>query len=294
MADYQILKEAVAAVIKNNGNQEITGDLLQTTLFSMINTLGTGYQFAGVADGAVIPGTPDAKLFYIAKGPGIYENFNNLVVNRGELAIFFIPEGYGSWYKMAAKVGDSGGYKLYDATIYAYGSLPARPTDGGYYFLFADRISGNVKYRYIFTSSPDVDEGNWTMLTTAFRIALASGESSSVGQTPISASSQNVNARISDALKERRLIYNGYGSASTWEGLMSTIQAVTQEGEDLDFIEQIAMSGIGAPVAISLDSGESFGYLTYRNYTQAGYWVLRFGDYAEMGYNNDGYYIHEL
>lgn len=106
MASYDILKESIAAVIKENGNQEITGKLLQQTLFAMVNTLGAGYEFAGVADQAVIPGTPDAKLFYVAKGPGTYLNFNNLVVNDGELAFFFIPSGYSSWSKMAVNVVD--------------------------------------------------------------------------------------------------------------------------------------------------------------------------------------------
>lgn len=104
MADYQILKESIAAVIKENGNQEITGNLLQATLYAMVNALGSGYQFAGVADQEVIPGTPDAKLFYIAAGAGIYPDFNNLVVNQDELAIFFIPEGYSSWYKLSVQV----------------------------------------------------------------------------------------------------------------------------------------------------------------------------------------------
>ena len=108
MANYDILKESIAAVIKENGNQEITGNLLQQTLFAMVNTLGGGYEFAGVADQAVIPGTPDTKLFYIAAGPGVYANFGGITVNNGELAIFFIPEGYGSWYKQSAQITNSG------------------------------------------------------------------------------------------------------------------------------------------------------------------------------------------
>lgn len=106
MANYDILKESIAAVIKENGNQEITGNLLQQTLLAIVNTLGSGYQFAGVADAAVIPGTPDAKLFYVAKGPGTYLNFNNLVVNPGEIAVFFQPEGYSAWYKQTVNVVD--------------------------------------------------------------------------------------------------------------------------------------------------------------------------------------------
>lgn len=161
MADYQILKEAVAAVIKDNGNNEITGDLMQSTLFAIINTLGTGYQFAGVADAAVVPGTPDAKLFYVAKGPGTYLNFNNLVVNDGELAFFFIPSGYSSWYKMAVPLVGSG-FTLYSPERFNVAELPARPTDGKKYYLIAYRIVSNSIYReYLYTSQPLVDGGMW-------------------------------------------------------------------------------------------------------------------------------------
>lgn len=161
MADYQILKEAVAAVIKDNGNNEITGDLMQSALFAIINTLGTGYQFAGVADAAVIPGTPDAKLFYVAKGPGTYLNFNNLVVNDGELAFFFIPSGGSSWYKMAVPLVGSG-FALYSPQRFNAEELPARPTDGKKYYLIAYRIvSGNVYREYLYTSQPTVDGAMW-------------------------------------------------------------------------------------------------------------------------------------
>ena len=161
MADYQILKEAVAAVIKDNGNNEITGDLLQSTLVAIINTLGTGYQFAGVADAAVIPGTPDAKLFYVAKGPGTYLNFNNLVVNDGELAFFFIPSGGSSWYKMAVPLVGSG-FALYSPERFSTTELPARPTDGKKYYLIAYRIVSNSIYReYLYTSDPAVNGGAW-------------------------------------------------------------------------------------------------------------------------------------
>ena len=176
MADYQIIKEAVAAVIKNNGNQEITGDLLQTTLFSMINTLGTGYQFAGVADGAVVPGTPDAKLFYIAKGPGVYNHFSNLVVNPGELAIFFIPEGYGSWYKMAVPIGVAG-FAMYGIGRYPYGSLPAIPTVQGRYFVIAYRVVSGIYYEYLYTSDPAVNGGVWTNVRQTGRMRVLANES---------------------------------------------------------------------------------------------------------------------
>ena len=38
MGNYDELKQAVSDVIKTNGNQEITGQVLQNTLLSIINT----------------------------------------------------------------------------------------------------------------------------------------------------------------------------------------------------------------------------------------------------------------
>ena len=49
-----------------------------------------GYLYEGVAvltPTQTNPGTPSEKVFYIASEPGTYTNFNNLVVNNGEVAI---------------------------------------------------------------------------------------------------------------------------------------------------------------------------------------------------------------
>lgn len=86
MANYQTLKTAIQQVVKTNGNNEITGALMQQTLLSMVNSLGAGYQFTGIATPTTNPGTPDQKVFYIA-GEGEYQNFS-LKVFPGELAVF--------------------------------------------------------------------------------------------------------------------------------------------------------------------------------------------------------------
>ena len=80
MSNYANLKSAIQSVIKTNGNNEITGQLLQNELLAMITTLGYGYQFIGVASPDTVPGTPDAKVFYIAYTPGTYTNFGGIVV----------------------------------------------------------------------------------------------------------------------------------------------------------------------------------------------------------------------
>lgn len=96
MADYATLKAAIQQVVKTNGNNEITGALLQQSLLAMINSLGADYQFAGVATPSTNPGTPDQNIFYIASNPGIYANFNSLTINDGEIAIF---KYNGTWTK---------------------------------------------------------------------------------------------------------------------------------------------------------------------------------------------------
>lgn len=274
MADYQILKEAVSAVIKNNGNQEITGDLLQSTLFSIINTLGTGYQFAGVASSAVVPGTPDAKLFYVAEGPGIYDHFNNLVVNDGELAFFIIPGGGASWYKMAVPIGIVG-YALFSDTVYDYSSLPAKPTDKRCYFLFADRVVSYIKYRYLFTSNPNVDGGAWKSITTMYRIRMAVNEQSTVGNTPAVPSVQYLENYIAQR-QEIKLVYSGLGSAREWDDFVDAVEPLDQMSADLQVVEAIAANGSAHPVSISVDGGINFSYLISRSYEQ-GLWTLVFG-----------------
>lgn len=75
MADWSDLKAAVAEVIKTNGNQEITGQILQNTLNSIISNVGKDCSFAGIATPTTNPGAPDGNVFYLASEPGTYSNF---------------------------------------------------------------------------------------------------------------------------------------------------------------------------------------------------------------------------
>lgn len=86
MANYNRLKDAIITVIKTNGNNEITGVLLQQVLLAMIGSLGTGYQFAGVLTSETVLGQSDKRLFYIAP-PGEYDN--NFVVPGGCLGLVY-------------------------------------------------------------------------------------------------------------------------------------------------------------------------------------------------------------
>ena len=101
MANYATLKTAIKNVIKTNGNNEITGQLLQQSLLSMINSLGYGYQFVGVATPTTNPGTPDAKVFYIANGKGTYTKFGSLEITEDEVVILYYDT---AWHKVATGI----------------------------------------------------------------------------------------------------------------------------------------------------------------------------------------------
>ena len=93
MANYATLKTAIEAVIKTNGNNEITGSILQQSLLAMINSLGAEYQFKGVATPDTDPGTPDYNVIYVAGTTGTYVNFDNKKIDGG----IWLFKYNGSW-----------------------------------------------------------------------------------------------------------------------------------------------------------------------------------------------------
>lgn len=83
MANWTTLKAAIANVIKTNGNQEITGAVLQNTLNSIISTVGENATFVGIATPTTNPGAPDGNVFYFATQAGTYTNFGSVELNEG-------------------------------------------------------------------------------------------------------------------------------------------------------------------------------------------------------------------
>ena len=118
MANYAILKEAVQNVIKTNGNQEITGENLQTVLLSIINSLGADYQFAGVATPSTPTGTTDENIFYIT-GNVTFENFGQTAVTIpvGSIGVFKYS---GAWSNSVVKLFDG----IDEQPIYGSTNLP--------------------------------------------------------------------------------------------------------------------------------------------------------------------------
>ena len=74
---YDQIKESIKAVIKENGNYEITGNVLQAVLLSMVDTLGPEYQFLGIATKSTVPVVVEGNSFYITTEVGTYTKFKN-------------------------------------------------------------------------------------------------------------------------------------------------------------------------------------------------------------------------
>lgn len=114
MGNYEELKAAVASVIKMNGNQEITGQVLQNTLTTLISQVGANATFAGIATPDTAPGTPDQNVFYIAGQSGVYANFGGYEVTKN--AVAFNNVG-GNWVAtelnlLSSDFGDSAVYDM--------------------------------------------------------------------------------------------------------------------------------------------------------------------------------------
>lgn len=110
------IKQYIASKIYENGNAEITGSVLQGVLFTVVDNIGAGFAFAGVASFSTAPGEPDGKVFYVTATPGTYASFG-LSVGSGELA-FFMWEGV-SWYKQVIAISTEGEAAL----AYSFGGV---------------------------------------------------------------------------------------------------------------------------------------------------------------------------
>lgn len=142
MSNYATLKSTIQRVIKTNGNHEIKGASLQQSLLSMINSLGVGYQFVGIATPSTNPGTPDQKVFYIASESGEYPNFGGLTMSNGEVAIL---KYNGTWTKDATGIATA-------KQVSQLGEYVKKPTyiraivDAEEKFLFGIKRDGSIEW----------------------------------------------------------------------------------------------------------------------------------------------------
>ena len=80
MANFSNLIAAIKSVIRQNGTNDITGQLMQDTLTTIVGTIGRYATFAGVAVPSTNPNNPDQTVFYLATQQGTYVNFGGLTI----------------------------------------------------------------------------------------------------------------------------------------------------------------------------------------------------------------------
>lgn len=113
--NYNSLKSDIAAVVRQNGNQEITGENLQGVLTEIIdNSVGTGYLYKGIATPETQGGTPDQNVFYLASA-GTYGNFGT-TIPEGSVGVFRYN---GAWSVDILTIGG-----IYDAEPTLYSGNP--------------------------------------------------------------------------------------------------------------------------------------------------------------------------
>ena len=88
MANYTTLIKTIDENIKANGNQEITGPVLNAVLQAIVSGLSEGALFVGIANTTTNPPAYDGDVFYIALEPGTYSNFGVIVPN-GSIGIIY-------------------------------------------------------------------------------------------------------------------------------------------------------------------------------------------------------------
>lgn len=95
MANWQDLKNDIAAVIRTNGNEEITGEVLQYILLEMVSRMGADFGLVGVCTPETQPVETDGNIVYIG-GAGAYRNFAGAAadVPDGSIVLFMWT---GSW-----------------------------------------------------------------------------------------------------------------------------------------------------------------------------------------------------
>lgn len=102
MANFDQLKQSVAALIRTNGAEEITGQIMQDVLLTIINSISGGYMFGGVAQHSGNVGNPDYNVFYLA-GSGAYTGYGDAInIPNGCYGVFRYN---GSWTQDVVDIG---------------------------------------------------------------------------------------------------------------------------------------------------------------------------------------------
>lgn len=283
MANYANLKATIAANIKQNGNEEITGPILQSVLTQMTTLLGSGWAYAGVATPATAPGTPDNNVFYITSTAGTYTNFGGLVVAENEVAIL---KYNGAWAKDVPGIATAAqvtqlGQKLYDMKVPVTGWI-----SGKYYYTkqgvgnaydttLHDDVAGcrcvivpvNPTYKYIVNGTGGVtprlwifaDENNIILATSA---ASASSSGDALVLTPPATATQLVINNAAGYTEDCYILSSG--DVDNLKDEVAELQSMS------DVVDDLNLAVNGGEKQLSYELGD--GYINQYGNVASGQW----------------------
>lgn len=156
MANYANIKATIDANIYANGNEEITGPVLNSVLTQMIDTFkANGFLYKGIAIKTSNPGTPDANVFYLAQGPGTFTNFGGLTLPTGDLYVLRYNGSWSSFNLQASSKATPLDLTLLAANVEPYyiNSSTDRWASSANYTMFFIPIVAGLTYRVTAPSS---------------------------------------------------------------------------------------------------------------------------------------------
>jgi len=164
---WTALKAAIASIVKTNGNQEITGALLQQELFRIVDNVGGKADYSGIATTETNPATPDGNVYYLASEIGTYSHFmgTSTPVSISSVGLYVISNLTGIWVKTLVPLPD-------------YEQVVRKGQANGYAPLGSDLKVPNI---YLPSYVDDVIEGyyrvsNGLFYTTSGYVTLITGE----------------------------------------------------------------------------------------------------------------------
>lgn len=253
MGNYEQLKQAVSDVIKTNGNQEITGAILQNALLTIISTIGNNFTYAGIATPTTNPGTPDANVFYIAGTSGVYPNFRRITVEIGEAVIF---EWRGKWEKKVIGLATSESLKSLNNALKGEPSAVSNNIRNAFIYLgdFATWAEAQTELDKLRSKGIDYTKiGSFRMLLNGRNVEVhnwVQNWTSSIftqtvqGSIKWDAESQTMNQSLNINIYERR--YTEGTGWTTWQEDTAKIglaqELSTEEGSENKAIFQKAVS----------------------------------------------------
>ena len=125
-------------------NITIVGNVISSSVSEVVDRIvNAGYVFAGVATPSTDPGTPEAKVFYIANGKGTYTNFGGLGVTEDEVVVLYYDT---AWHKVSTGIASQEKLTELDEDI------------------------NGKEYPYIFKTEKTFEKGKFSQSTVPFNL----------------------------------------------------------------------------------------------------------------------------